>query len=102
MTSKNTKPIDLDALDPDTRAIVEKFIDAEPIRRRPVPKTVGHKAKTAPAIPQMPRQYKDAKTRREALKAGHEARDAWYQRRKTARDQQRRLDQGLPPLPPQA
>lgn len=52
MTSPNTRPVDLDSLDPATRAVIEKFIGAEPKRRRPVPTRVGNRAKARPSFTQ--------------------------------------------------
>lgn len=96
-SNANLSPVDLDALDPEARAVVEKFLSAEPVRRRQPPKKVGKKPRVPSGIPVPPRRYKDAQTRKEALQAGWEAQSDRYERRKKVREMQRRMDRGLPP-----
>lgn len=97
-SNANLEPVDLDKLDPEARAVVEKFLTAEPVRRRQPPKKVGVRAKPAPAIPVPPRRYKDAQTAREAYDAAQDARSEQWERRKRVREMQRRMDAGLPPI----
>jgi hypothetical protein len=98
MTSPNSQPVDLDGLDPETRRVVEKFLTAEPVRRRQPPKKVGVRQRPAPAIPVAPRRYKDVQTAREAVDAGRHAADERWEKRRAAREAQRRMDRGLPPI----